>query len=177
MRIRIGNKVVLIKKGDITEEEVDAIVNAAGTFLRHGGGVARAIVMKGGKVIQEESNKIGYLPVGEAAVTSAGKLKAKWVIHTVGPRWGEGNEENKLRKAVYNALKKAKELKASKISMPAISTGIFSYPKKEATAIIFDEVVKFLKKESYPKEVRLISIDQLIFKLFSEHARKYSKES
>ena len=85
-----------VVRGDLTESNVDAIVNAANSYLQHGGGVAGAIVRKGGFGIQEESNRIGFVPVGGCAVTSGGNLKARYVIHAVGPMWGEGDEENKL---------------------------------------------------------------------------------
>ena len=90
----LGDRLV-IKQGDITEEDTAAIVNAANEYLKHGGGLARAIVVKGGISIQEESNKIGRVPTGQVAVTGAGKLKAKYVIHAVGPVWrgGKNNEE------------------------------------------------------------------------------------
>ena len=103
----INTTKVRIIRGDLTEASVDAIVNAANSHLRHGGGVAGAIVRKGGSIIQIESDRIGYVPVGECAVTTAGALSAKYVIHTVGPRWGEGDEETKLRSAVRNTLKTA----------------------------------------------------------------------
>ena len=171
MEVKVGGKKVIIKQSDITEEQVDAIVNAANPYLKHGGGVAGAIVRKGGKIIQEESNKIGYVPVGEVAVTTAGKLKAKYVIHAVGPRWGEGDEEAKLRRAVRNALSKATELKLKSIAMPAISTGIFGYPKEEGTRVILDEVVNFLTHETTTvDEVRLVSIDKSTYELFLKHA-------
>ena len=171
MEVKVGDKKVIIKQADITEEQVDAIVNAANPYLKHGGGVAGAIVRKGGKIIQEESNKIGYVPVGEVAVTTAGKLKAKYVIHAVGPRWGEGDEEAKLRRAVRNALTKATELKLKSIAMPAISTGIFGYPKEEGTRVILDEVVNFLKHETTTvDEVRLVSIDKATYEMFLKHA-------
>jgi len=171
MEVKVGDKKVIIKQSDITEEQVDAIVNAANPYLKHGGGVAGAIVRKGGKIIQEESNKIGYVPVGEVAVTTAGKLKAKYVIHAVGPRWGEGDEEAKLRRAVRNALSKATELKLKSIAMPAISTGIFGYPKEEGTRVILDEVVNFLTHETTTvDEVRLVSIDKSTYELFLKHA-------
>ena len=171
MEVKVGDKQVIIKQADITEEQVDAIVNAANPYLKHGGGVAGAIVRKGGKIIQEESNKIGYVPVGEVAVTTAGKLKAKYVIHAVGPRWGEGDEEAKLRRAVRNALSKATELKLKSIAMPAISTGIFGYPKEEGTRVILEEVVNFLKQETTTvDEVRLVSIDKATYEMFLKHA-------
>ena len=99
-----GGARVRVIRGDLTEAPVDAIVNAANSHLQHGGGVAGAIVRKGGQVIQEESDRIGYVPVGKAALTSAGRLPARFVIHTVGPRWGEGDEEAKLASAVASAL-------------------------------------------------------------------------
>ncbi len=88
-----GGARVRVIRGDLTEAPVDAIVNAANSHLQHGGGVAGAIVRKGGQVIQEESDRIGFVPAGKAALTSAGRLPARFVIHTVGPRWGEGDEE------------------------------------------------------------------------------------
>ncbi len=97
---------IKIVRGDITESDVDAIVNAANSYLQHGGGVAGAISRKGGPVIQQESNAIGYVPVGECAITSGGRLRAPYVIHTVGPRMGEGDEENKLKKAINNVLRR-----------------------------------------------------------------------
>jgi len=167
-------KVVL---GDITEEETDAIVNAANSQLKHGGGVAGAIVRKGGRVIQEESDKIGYCPVGKAVYTSAGKLKAKYVIHAVGPRWGEGDEENKLRSAVKSALEVATELKLKSIAIPAISTGIFGYPKEEGTRVILEEVFKFLDGEKTTlEEVHLTNIDRETSDLFVKHLENLEKK-
>jgi O-acetyl-ADP-ribose deacetylase (regulator of RNase III) len=95
-----GERSLLLVQGDITERDTDVIVNAANSHLQHGGGVAGAIVRKGGQTIQEESDKIGFTPVGHAVITSAGRLSAKFVIHAVGPRMGEGDEDNK-RKVPY----------------------------------------------------------------------------
>lgn len=163
-----GRRILRIKKKDLTEEEVDAIVNAANSYLQHGGGVAGAIVHKGGKIIQEESNKIGYVPVGSVAVTSAGSLKAKYVIHAVGPRWGEGNEDEKLRSAVYNSLRKAQELGLRSISLPAISSGIFGFPKKRCVEIIVKTIIEFFKenKESTLEVVNCCNIDDFTYNLF-----------
>lgn len=171
---RLDNgKVIKVILGDITEEETDAIVNAANSHLKHGGGVAGAIVRKGGKIIQEESDRIGYCPVGKAVHTSAGKLKAKYVIHAVGPRWGEGNEEEKLRSAVRSALEVATQLKLKSIAIPAISTGIFGYPKEEGTRVILDEVVKFLtEQDTTLEEVHLTNIDEETSSLFVKHLEK-----
>ena len=171
-----NGKVVKVVLGDITEEETDAIVNAANSHLKHGGGVAGAIVRKGGKIIQEESDRIGYCPVGKAVYTSAGKLKAKYVIHAVGPRWGEGDEENKLRSAVRSALDVATELKLRSVAIPAISTGIFGYPKEEGTRVILEEVIKFLKeRETSLEEIHLTNIDQETSELFVKHVETLEK--
>jgi len=141
-----GIRIRLIR-GDLTEADADAIVNAANSRLQHGGGVAGAIVRKGGRIIQEESNVIGYVPVGGAAITGAGKLKARYVIHTVGPVWGEGNEEAKLRSAVRSTLKLATERGFETLAMPAVSAGIFGFPKPECAHIITDELGSFVKAE------------------------------
>ena len=109
-QLYLGNsKVIKLVNGDITDRHVDAIVNAANSYLKHGGGVAAAIVRKSGTIIQEESDKIvtakgGLIPVGSAVITTAGKLPCKAVIHTVGPRMGEGNEDYKRRKAVRSSF-------------------------------------------------------------------------
>ena len=175
--ISVNGKTIRIVHGDITEERVDAIVNAANSYLQHGGGVAGAIVRKGGKIIQEESNKIGFVPVGKAAITSAGKLPAKYVIHTVGPKWGEGDEDKKLRSAVESALELASEKKLKSISLPAISSGIFGFPKERATKIIFDTVVRFLKeRDSSLEEVRLCNIDKYTCDLFLKVAKEFERK-
>lgn len=141
-----GIRIRLIR-GDLTEADADAIVNAANSRLQHGGGVAGAIVRKGGRIIQEESNVIGYVPVGGAAITSAGKLKARYVIHTVGPVWGEGDEEAKLRSAVRSTLRLATERGFETLAMPAVSAGIFGFPKAQCAHIITDELGSFVKAE------------------------------
>ena len=139
-----GTKISIIE-GDLTESDADAIVNAANSYLQHGGGVAGAIVRKGGPIIQEESNAIGHVPVGECAITSGGKLKARHVIHAVGPRWGEGDEHNKLRNAIRNVLNMAASKGFKSIAMPAISAGIFGFPKAECAKIIIEEIAAFLE--------------------------------
>ncbi len=168
--LKIGNKVVKVIHGDITEEDTEAIVNAANSHLQHGGGVAGAIVRKGGTVIQEESNRIGYVPVGSAAITSAGNLKANYVIHAVGPVWGEGDEENKLRSTVRSALELAEEKGISSVALPAISSGIFGFPKERAVEIIFETAVEFLKNAKNIKEVHFCNIDEFTSKLFEQEA-------
>ena len=144
-----NNKILRLVKGDITERNVDAIVNAANSYLKHGGGVATAIVRKGGRIIQEESDKIitsrGLVPVGSAVITTAGNLPCKAVIHAVGPRLGEGDEDYKLRKAVRSSLLLASEKGFKSISMPAISSGIFGFPKDRCAKILVEESKTFLQ--------------------------------
>jgi len=127
-----NGKILRLVKGDITERDVDVIVNAANSILNHGGGVAGAIVRKGGRLIQEESDKIGSVPVGSAVMTSAGKLRCKAIIHAVGPRMGEGEEDDKLKNAVRTSLLLASQNGFVSISMPAISSGTFGFPKTGA---------------------------------------------
>ena len=144
---KINKTTIRLVSADLTERDVDAIVNAANSRLQHGGGVAGAIVRKGGKIIQEESNKIGYVPVGSAAITTAGKLTARYIIHAVGPRMGDGDEDNKLKKAINSVLALATEKKFRSISVPAISAGIFGFPKDRCAKILVAETAEFLKRK------------------------------
>lgn len=155
--------------GDLTEESVDAIVNAANTHLAHGGGLAGAIVRRGGRSIQEESDRVAPVPVGGAAVTGAGSLPARWVIHAVGPRWGEGDEESKLRSALTSSLDRAAELGARSVALPAISTGIFGYPKAEGTRVIVDQVIRWLcaHPRSSLGRIHLTAFDRPTAELFA----------
>ncbi|MGC9001603.1 MAG: macro domain-containing protein [Dictyoglomus sp.] len=162
-----------VVKGDITQEEVEAIVNAANSYLKHGGGVAGAIVRAGGEIIQKESDeyvkRYGLLPVGSATITSAGKLKAKYVIHTVGPQWGEGDEEKKLERAIESVLNLAKEKNIKSLSIPAVSCGIFGFPPELGTRVIVNKVVEFVKENpGVFKEIHFIGIGDDIPSLFAE---------
>jgi len=148
-----NTKIIKLMRGDITERNTDVIVNAANSYLKHGGGVAAAIVRKGGPTIQEESNNIGFVPVGSAVLTTAGKLSCKAVIHAVGPRIGEGNEDQKLTNAVRNALLLASEQNFSSVSLPAISSGIFGFPKDKCAKILVEESKRFLENETTSIEV------------------------
>ncbi|MDI6903156.1 MAG: macro domain-containing protein [Methanocellales archaeon] len=164
MEKKVKNTIIRLERGDITEMSVDAIVNAANKKLQHGGGVAGAIVRKGGYIIQEESNKIGEIEVGEAVITTAGMLRAKHVIHAVGPQMGEGDEDDKLRNATLNGLRLADEYDLKSIAFPAISTGAFGYSKDKCAKIMIKAAVDYSKGET---ELRTI-----IFTLFDE--RTYS---
>jgi len=156
-------KVIL---GDITKIPVDAIVNAANTSLLGGGGVDGAIHRAGGSEILEDCRKIiarqGGCKTGEAVITTAGKLPAKFVIHTVGPVWngGNNNEREKLANCYKNSLTLAVENKCTSISFPAISTGIYKFPKQEAAHIAVKTVKQFLENESQIKEVVFVCFDK-----------------
>ncbi|MEW6162275.1 MAG: macro domain-containing protein [Nitrospirota bacterium] len=172
----INRKTLRLVQGDITERDVDAIVNAANSWLQHGGGVAGAIVRKGGQIIQEESNKIGYTPVGTAVITGAGKLPAKFVIHAVGPRMGEGDEDNKLESAILNSLMLASERGLKSISIPAISSGIFGFPKDRCAEILVKEAVNYTEKdpESSLELIEFCVYDDLTLGYFKREFDKIS---
>jgi len=164
---------IQLAQGDITLEQVDAIVNAANEYLQHGGGVAWSIVQRGGDVIQEESDAWvkahGLVLRSIPAWTSGGTLPAKYVIHAVGPVWGDGNEDKKLADAIYGSLRVADELKLSSIAMPAISTGIFGFPKDRAARVMFNAIYEYLKKEkSNLKIIRITLFDQLTVDEFTK---------
>lgn len=153
-----NGKTIRLVKGDITTRDVDAVVNASNSNLKHGGGVAAAIVRKGGQIIQEESDKIGFVPVGSAAITTCGKLPCKAVIHAVGPRMGEGNEDVKLKSAIRASLLLASERKFRDISIPAISSGIFGFPKDKCATILMRESLNFL----LDRENKLMSTVEIV---------------
>ena len=134
------------------------MVNAANSSLKHGGGVAAAIVRIGGQIIQEESDKIGFVPVGSAAITTSGKLPCKAVIHAVGPRMGEGDEDAKLRSAIRASLLIASEKKFRDIAIPAVSSGIFGFPKDKCAAILTSESLNFLLNRGEDNEESTLEI-------------------
>jgi len=176
MMLRVGRSIVELVKGDITELEVDAIVNAANSRLKMGGGVAGAILRKGGWSIQEECDKIGYCPVGGAVITGAGKLKAKYVIHAVGPRMGEGDEDRKLRNATLNSLKLAEKHGIKSIAFPAISTGIFGFPKDRCAKIMLRTAVNYLKAGSSIERVIFCLYDDETYQIFAEELNRIRNE-
>ena len=170
MERKIRNSILELTEGDITEMDTDAIVNAANSRLQHGGGVAGAIVRKGGWIIQEESNKIGYVPVGEAAITTAGKLKAKYVIHAVGPVWRDGkeNEDEKLRNATLNSLKLADKNNLRSIAFPAISAGIFGFPLDKCAGIMLSAAIEYLNEETRLERVIFCLYGKKNFEIFQK---------
>ena len=164
-RVLPTGQTVQLVQGDITTERVDAIVNAANERLQHGGGVAWAISKKGGPTIQKESDdwvrQHGLVSHARPAWTSGGLLPAKYVIHTVGPVWGDGDEDSKLESAVTGSLQVADELKCSSIALPAISTGIFGFPKDRAARIISSSIEQYFLENpsSTVRTVKLVLFD------------------
>ncbi len=161
MQWSINDRQIVLLQGDITEMDTDAIVNAANKDLVLGAGVAGAIRTKGGPSIQEECNRIGGAPVGGAAITTGGNLTARYVIHAVGPRMGVGDEDRKLADATRNSLKLAHEKGLASIAFPAISTGIFGFPKDRCARIMLSTVAESLKSED-------LTLKQVVFCLWGE---------
>ena len=162
MKAEIGNSVLELCDGDITEMSTDAIVNAANARLILGGGVAGAIRTKGGPSIQAECDQIGGTFVGGAVITTAGTLKARHVIHALGPRAGEGNEDEKLQEATLNSLKVADENNLKSISFPAISTGIFGFPIERCAEIMLETTIDYLKGKT--------GLESVVFCLFGSES-------
>ncbi|MDH5763671.1 MAG: macro domain-containing protein [Nitrospinota bacterium] len=160
MKLKVNNSEIELVQGDITESDTDAIVNAANSQLILGAGVAGAIRTRGGPSIQEECNAIGHCPVGGAVITGGGNLKARHVIHAVGPRQGEGDEEAKLKNATLNSLKVAEENQLESITFPAISTGIYGFPLDACARIMLTTTREYLSGST--------QIQRVVFALFDE---------
>lgn len=176
--IRISNDKIIIRliKGDITDQHVDVVVNPANSYLKHGGGVAGAIVRKGGKIIQTESDRIGFVPVGSSVITTSGELPCQAIIHTVGPQMGEGNEDVKLSKSIHSSLSLASDNSYKSISIPAISSGIFGFPKDRCANILLDESIKFLKNNNTTLEtIEFCIIDDETLFHFKNKFKKLKK--
>jgi len=162
VKFEFGGREIDIVQGDITKVEVDAIVNAANEGLRGGGGVDGAIHRAGGPSIIEECRKIGHCPTGLAVVTTAGRLPAKHVIHTVGPVWRGGgrNEPELLRSAYENSLRLAEDKKLTSIAFPSISTGVYGYPIELAAPIALGAALDRFEQGT--------GLERIVFVLFSE---------
>ena len=163
---------VLFMKGDITELEVDAIVNAANNELILGGGLAGAIRSKGGPRIQEECERIGSIHLGEAAVTPAGNLKAYYVIHAASMKLGGKTTAEPLRSATRNSLLRAEEKGFKTIAFPAIGTGIAGFPTEECADIMISEVLEHLKSRSSLEKLYFVLFDDAELKTFEETYKK-----
>jgi len=163
--------------GDLTEEGVDAIVNAANAYLEHGGGVAGDILRRGGSLIQHESDAWvrthGPVTHDSPALTGAGRLACRHVIHAVGPVWGEGDEDAKLHSAVSGALHLANTQGFTSLALPAISTGVFGFPKDRGARILTGAIADYL--DSHPStaltEVHITLIDELSVRIFASEFR------
>ncbi|MFQ5711552.1 MAG: macro domain-containing protein [Candidatus Geothermarchaeales archaeon] len=172
MRVKVKETLIELIQGDITDLSTDAIVNAANTALRLGGGVAGAIRRKGGPKIQEECDRIGGVHVGGAVITTGGDLKARYVIHAVGPRYGEGEEEEKLRNATLNSLRLADERGLRSIAFPAISTGVFGFPKERCANVMLSTTLSYVEGDTGLKEVVFCLYDSETLRTFEESLSK-----
>ena len=172
MRVQIGNSTVELAEGDITEMDADAVVNAANAQLILGGGVAAAIRKKGGPQIQQECNKIGGAFVGGAVITTGGNLRARHVIHAVGPRMGEGGEDEKLSNATLNSLKLADEHNLKSIAFPAISAGIFGFPITRCAEIMLSTTIDYLKGQTRLKKVIFCLFGRDAYEVFENRLAK-----
>lgn len=167
-----------VVQGDITAEHCDAIVNAANTRLSHGGGVAAAIARAGGPEIQRQSDAWvathGEVPTGGAAITTGGQLAAKYVIHAVGPIWGSGDEEARLASAIRAALALAEKHSLASIAMPAISSGIYGFPKELCAKVFFDVLEQWLDEtpDRSLQEIRFCNFDDPTATVFEREARR-----
>ena len=170
MEVKINQTKIVLACGDITEETTDAIVNAANSRLAGGAGVDGAIHRAGGPAIMEECRKIGRCPTGQAVITTGGNLKARYVIHTVGPvyRGGSQNEANLLQSAYRESLKLALKKYLQSISFPAISTGIYGYPIDEAAHLALQVCVDFAVENTGIKLIRHVLFDHRTYKFFAE---------
>ena len=176
-----GKTKFVVKKGDITKEVVDAIVNAANLSLMGGGGVDGAIHLAGGGKILEECKKIreikGPCRTGNAVITTGGTLPAKCVIHTVGPVWhgGTSNEEKLLKNCYINSLKLAKENNIKTIAFPSISTGIYGYPIEKAALVAIGAVKEFCTTDQSINEVRFILFSDYDFTIYQKQIDTLNK--
>ncbi|MCD6478582.1 MAG: macro domain-containing protein [Candidatus Diapherotrites archaeon] len=177
--IKVRNTTIRLVQGDITDIEADAIVNAANNTLQHGGGVALAIVKKGGRIIQEESNRIGFVETGKAALTTAGRLHAKYIVHAVGPVMGEGDEDRKLRSAVISSLELAEEKNLKSIAFPAISTGTYRFPKERCAKVMLRAITDYIEKIKPDTSIRLVLLvlfDEPAYRIFERELKAIRKQ-
>lgn len=170
--ITMNNTTLELVEGDITDLDVEAIVNAANENLILGGGVAGTIKRRGGPSVQEECKRIGSTPVGTAVITGAGKMKFKHVIHAVGPKMGEGDEDRKLSAAVRSSLALADRHGLKSVAIPAISTGNFGFPMERCARILLTEVHRYLQGGTKLQRVIVCLYDEPTWKLFARELRR-----
>lgn len=173
MDVKISNTVISIIQGDITQEETDAVVNAANARLLGGGGVDGAIHHAGGPSIMEECRKLGGCPTGQAVITKGGNLKAKYVIHTVGPIYQGGGkgEANLLKSAYLESLKLVSARKLKSVAFPAVSTGAYAYPLSEAAHIALKTTIDYLEEDKSIECIRFILFNKKLHDIFCEELR------
>lgn len=157
---------ISILQGDLTEQDVDAIVNAANNDLQLGGGVAGAIRQKGGPTIQVECDRIGAIPLGQAAITRAGNLKARYVIHAASMSLGEATTEENLRLSTRNGLLRAAEAGLRSVAFPAVGTGIAGFPMRRCAEVMLEEAVAHLKGRTTVTDVRFVLHDRPAYETF-----------
>jgi O-acetyl-ADP-ribose deacetylase (regulator of RNase III) len=174
MKMKINNTVLALVLGDITGEETDAIVNAANSGLRGGGGVDGAIHRAGGPSIMEECRKIGSCPTGQAVITGGGNLKTRYVIHTVGPiyRGGSRGEEELLKSAYLESFKRVTDKGLTSVSFPAISAGVYGYPLEEAAHIAITTAIDYVKDHKEIELIRFVLFRQDIYDVFLNELKK-----
>jgi O-acetyl-ADP-ribose deacetylase (regulator of RNase III) len=175
MAMMIADKIQLVQ-GDITEMDVDAVVNAANNDLVLGAGVAGAIRRKGGDAIQQECNEIGQIPVGTAAITTGGKLKARWVIHAASMELGGSTTEAALRGSTVHSLHLAKQKGLKTIAFPAIGAGIGGFPAPQCAEVMLRAAVKHFEEPSSLETVYFVLYDQTTFNTFKSAWEKLKKE-
>jgi len=159
---------ITILQGDLTEQDVDAVVNAANSRLQLGGGVAGAIARKGGPAIQAECNRVGPIALGQAAVTTGGNLKARYVIHAASMALGQKTSEANLRAATRASLLRAKEKGLETIAFPAVGTGIAGFPMRRCAEVMLEEAAEHLRGETSLREVRFVLYDAPAFETFRQ---------
>jgi O-acetyl-ADP-ribose deacetylase (regulator of RNase III) len=162
---------IMIKQGDITDMEVEAIVNAANTELVLGSGVAGAIRKKGGDSIQKECDDIGRILLGEAAITGAGKLKSKYIIHAAGMHLGGRVTEDSLKDSTMNCLRKADEKGIKTVAFPAIGTGVGGFPVAECARVMIDTVIDHIKNYQNIEAVYFVLFDEKSFIVFDGYLK------
>ncbi len=165
---------IVVRQGDLTESACEAIVNAANTNLMLGAGVAGAIRRKGGPQIQDECDRHGPIPLGEAAVTGGGKLKARYVIHAAGMHPGGGVSEPSLRDSTRNSLRRATEKAIKSVAFPAIGTGVGGFPMDRCAQVMLEEIRDYLKRENLPERVEMVLFDQTALTAFEQALKNIS---
>jgi O-acetyl-ADP-ribose deacetylase (regulator of RNase III) len=179
VKVNINKSVLELIEGDITEQETDAIVNAANTSLLGGGGVDGAIHRAGGPKILEECKALGGCPTGEARITTGGNLKTRYVIHTVGPVYSGGRhrESEMLANAYKNSLCLASQYKLRSVAFPSISTGAYGYPIHEAASIALQAIIDYVKTHADIQQVRFVLFDLKAYQVYEKTLHELKKQT